>query len=273
MDSSCLEYSVSEGVDVFLREQKDALSSVYAMQIIPAGAYAMGCTDGQADDCFDNEFPLHAVVLTQPYLIGETEVTQGLYESVMGRNPSPFASCGPDCPVDTVSWNDAVAFANALSVEQGLNECYHIDGQDVTMPCGLHCGGFRLPTEAEWEVAARGGEDLKYSGSDYLSQVAWHANNSNDTIHPVAQKQPNGYGLYDMSGNVWELVWDTYDVYSPYLVEDPAVTSNGYRRVVRGGSWSGVDKMLRTSYRDHNDQDSRYYVQGFRLVLAAPSPD
>ena len=252
---------------------------------IPSGTYRIGCTKSQRRFCDDDEKPAHDVLLPQPFLMGKTEVTQGLYEQIMGNNPSYNSSCGSSCPVEEVSWYDAVAFANALSEHLGLPQCYAIRGENVTLPSGLSCGGFRLPTEAEWEIAARGGQDLRYSGSNSADAVAWHSRNWDGKTHPVGQKQPNGYGLYDMSGNVAEWVWDWYDEdeYQNRASGDNMINvsqyegpKTGVKRCVRGGSgstdFSYDSGGLRATGRGRLVPEDRSRSDGFRLVLASPSP-
>ena len=204
--------------------------------------------------------------------VGETEVTQGLYQRLMGSNPSNFSACGAECPVETVSWFDAVAFANKLSESEGLEPCYVIRGETVTWPKGVSCLGYRLPTEAEWEVSARGGRDDKYAGGGDLSAVGWYRGNSGDTTYPVGQKQANGYGLYDMSGNVIEWTWDWYDAsrYSIGAEADPTGPASGSDRVVRGGCWIGVTRDARVASRYRYSPGLRNGVFGVRLLRTAP---
>jgi formylglycine-generating enzyme required for sulfatase activity len=188
---------------------------------------------------------------------------------VMGSNPSRITSCGATCPVEQVSWVDAAKFANTLSAKEGLQQCYGISGDSVTWSTGPACTGYRLPTEAEWEVAARGGRDTLYSGGTEIGTVAWVEGNSNSTTHPVAQKAANGYGLSDMSGNVWEWVWDWYGTY-PGQSTDPLGASSGSYRVGRGGSGSMDPAGARVSYRSRFDQDARGNSLGFRLARTIP---
>ena len=197
-----------------------------------------------------------------------TEVTQSQYESVMGTNPSHFSSCGGDCPVEKVSWDDAVAFADALSKKEGLTPC----NQGSGWSSGLDCTGYRLPTEAEWEVAARGGQDLLYSGSNTIGDVAWYKSNSNRKTHRVGSKSPNAYGLYDMSGNVWEWVWDrnSSDAYQRRLNVDPKGPQSGGLRVYRGGSWRDDAALASVASWRGLFSDYRRDYLGLRLVRTIP---
>jgi formylglycine-generating enzyme required for sulfatase activity len=239
----------------------------YPMVRVPAGSFTMGSTKGDSD-----EQPVHTVRLSRSFWMGESEVTQGLWQEVMGSNPSYFSSCGSDCPVEKVSWYDVVSFANALSRSAGLEECYEIRGTNVSWPRGLNCGGYRLPTEAEWEYAARAGQDFEYAGSNNLDEVAWYDGNSGGETHPVGQKRPNAWGLYDMSGNVFEWVNDWYDdeYYSSKSHNDPygpESSVNRVNRVLRGGSWSYGARDARVAVRSWYGPAYRYSAIGFRLVL------
>ena len=161
---------------------------------------------------------LMVAVPGQNFSILATEVTQEIYESVMGENPSKFKG-EKNLPVESVSWIDAVSFCNELSKKEGLDPVYSINGVTNVYRWGIgndiseeiewdeEANGYRLPTVEEWQYAAKGGQEFKYSGSDNLDEVGWYSENSGKKTHPVAQKSPNGYGLYDMSGNVWERCW------------------------------------------------------------------
>jgi formylglycine-generating enzyme required for sulfatase activity len=205
----------------------------------------------------------HAVTLTRGFCLMATEVTQGQWQAVMGRNPSRFTSCGASCPVETVSWDDAVAYANRKSQAEGLQPCY--EGSTFV---GVGCTGYRLPTEAEWEYAARAGTTGARHGS--LDAVAWHVGNSGRTTHPVGQKQANAWGLYDMLGNVWEWTSDWYGSYPGGAVTDPVGASRGSTRVLRGGSWLDRANYARAANRYNCGPDCRNDFFGFRLARSLP---
>jgi formylglycine-generating enzyme required for sulfatase activity len=223
---------------------------------IPAGSFTMGCTVEQGSDCFGDEKPAHNVTLTGSFWLQTTEVTQGQWKSVMGNNPSEFSSCGDDCAVEQVSWYEAVAFAQKLSATERLR------------------GGsaYRLPTEAEWEYAARAGQGMKYAGSNSAGDVAWHDGNSGEKTHPVGQKLPNDWGLYDMSGNVWEWTGDWYDgdVYEQGDSVDPVGPSAGAYRVRRGGSWYDAPRDARVANRIRITPGYRGFNFGVRLLKTIP---
>ena len=250
---------------------------------IPAGTFTMGCTAGQ-DNCFLDESPTHAVTVSRAFSLMETEVTQGQWIALMGNNPSDFSTCGTDCPLERVNWYEALAFANALSGAEGLPVCFTLEdcerapGEDmrcdtvnVNTSSGsvYDCAGFRLPTEAEWEYAARAGTDLLYAGSNTIDNVAWWGGNSGAMTHPVAQKAPNGWGLYDMSGNVWEWTWDWYlaSYYDASPAIDPEGPATGSDRSARGGSWY-LDKTVPRHISTREDPYPGYRgdITGLRLA-------
>ncbi|MBQ7214276.1 MAG: formylglycine-generating enzyme family protein, partial [Bacteroidales bacterium] len=220
----------------------------FSMVLVGAGSFTMGATSEQGSDACPNETPIHRVTLRQDYYMGKYEVTQELYEAVMSTNPSYFK--GPRLPVEQVSWNDVMAFCTRLSQMTGKT--------------------FRLPTEAEWEYAARGGHihstQTKYAGSNDIRIVAWYTDNSNRTTQTVGMKTPNDLGLHDMSGNVWEWCSDWYGYYDSGAQTDPTGPSTGSKRVNRGGSWSYDAQGCRVSYRYGAAPSFRGRNLGFRLV-------
>ena len=269
---SLKEKQTSE-VDVVLGQGSSGGSSLegngYKAVLIPAGTFTMGCTSEQGSDCYDNEKPAHKVEISKDFYMMESEVTQGLYKRVMGENPSRFK--GSNRPVEQVSWYDAVKFANKLSQQEGLEQCYSISGNNVKWS-NKDCNGWRLPTEAEWERAARGGEyQYKYAGSNNMDSVGWYGSNSGDETHDVCGKAKNGYGLCDMSGNVYEWCWDWYDgtLYGSHAdrgtVRDPYGTNSGSNRVRRGGCWYDIARGTRVSNRRGRLPVFEDGALGFRL--------
>ena len=219
----------------------------FEMVYVEGGTFTMGATAEQGDDADDDEKPTHKVTIGN-YVIGKFEVTQALWTAVMGDNPSYFK--GDNYPVECVSWNDCQEFLQKLN--------------------GLTGKRFQLPTEAEWEYAARGGnksKGYKYSGSNDIDEVAWYDGNSGSQTHPVGTKKPNELGIYDMSGNVWEWCNDWYGVYTSTPANNPTGPSSGGCRVYRGGSWSSDARGCRVSNRYGDYPDGRSYDLGFRLVL------
>ena len=219
------------------------------MMKVDGGTFTMGATPEQGDDAYDSEKPVHQVTLSD-YYIGQTEVTQKLWEAVMGSNPSYFK--GTKKPVERVSWNDIVnEFLPRLNALTGKN--------------------FTLPTEAQWEFAARGGnksKGYKYSGSNNIDDVAWNRGNHYPLkTHPVGQKLPNELGIYDMSGNVYEWCSDWYEAYSAEAQTDPIGPESSSSRVLRGGCFDGYARNCRVSRRLHYYPDYKSYDCGFRLVL------
>lgn len=219
----------------------------FKMIPVEGGTFQMGATSEQQEP-YDDEKPVHQVSLSS-YMIGETEVTQELWQAVMGNNPSYFK--GANMPVEQVSWDDCQTFITILNQLTGKK--------------------FRLPTEAEWEYAARGGKQSKgyqYSGSNNLDDVAWYWDNSNGTTHPVKTKQPNELGIYDMSGNVYEWCQDWYGSYNSSTQTNPTGPNSGSSRVNRGGSWNGIARGCRSAYRNRHNPSSRFNGLGVRLALS-----
>ena len=220
------------------------------MVYVQGGTFTMGATNEQGSDAEDREKPAHNVTLSS-YYIGKTEVTQELWQAVMGNNPSYFK--GNRKPVERVSWSECEAFITKLNSLTGKK--------------------FRLPTEAEWEFAARGGiksKGYKYSGSNTLDDVAWYIDNSGNTTHEVGTKSPNELGLYDMSGNVYEWCNDWYDFqyYSSSPSNHPTGPSSGTNRVRRGGCWYFNASYCRSSNRVSSSPGNRFDVLGLRLCLS-----
>jgi formylglycine-generating enzyme len=240
----------------------------YETILISSGTFEMGCIV-EPEECETDEFPVHTVVISNDFHMMKTEVTQELYEQIMGSNPSSFSDCGSNCPVDNVKWDDAIIFANSLSEREGLEPCYEIENDEVTWSQGVECTGWRLPTEAEWEYAARAGEEYKYAGSNNPEDVAWYDENGDYQTHPVGLKNPNGFGLYDMSGNVQELAWDWKGDYESDSVTDPTGTGSSTGpmayRVLRGGSWFNPAADIRVSFRGFGLPGLQANILGFRL--------
>ena len=242
---------------------------------IPPGVFRMGAASQHADD---NERPVTRVRITRGVWLGKYEVTQGQWESVMGSNPSRYRNCGTNCPVETVSWNDVQEFVRKFNRKSGERR-------------------YRLPTEAEWEYAARGGTntdtyagDLRIRGkydAPLLARISWYGGNSGVNYaggydcsgwektqygssrcgpHPVGRKAPNEFGLHDMLGGVWEWVGDWYGNYPGRTVTDPVGPNSGSARVIRGGSWGSEARHCRSGYRYGHSPVRRYGILGFRLL-------
>lgn len=220
----------------------------FDMVSVEGGTFMMGATPEQGDEALDKEKPVHRVTVSS-FAMSQTEVTQELWQAVMGSNPSHFTG-DPKRPVELVSWNDCQTFIAQLNQLTGKR--------------------FRLPTEAEWEYAARGGNRYKvtrYAGSNNIDEVAWYDANSGNTTHPVATKAPNELGLYDMTGNVWEWCQDWYALYSADDQTDPTGPETGNNRVLRGGCWNGGTNYDRISFRDNFRPSGSNSSGGLRLVL------
>lgn len=206
--------------------------------LIPGGTFMMG-------DAVPRQ-----VVISKPYYMQTTEVTQGQWKKVMGSNPSMFKACGDDCPVENISWVDVQEFVRCLNQKEGANK-------------------YRLPTEAEWEFACRTGsavKDARGAKEDEFGDYAWYDANSDRKTHPVARKKPNAWGLYDMYGNVLEWCQDWYDDYPKGKVIDPKGPVSGQHKVLRGGAWLGSPATLQCTFRSEDYAVVQSNDIGFRLV-------
>jgi formylglycine-generating enzyme required for sulfatase activity len=231
--------------------------------------------------------PQRTVTLTRSFMIGKYEVTQGEFESLMGYNPSYNKSCGANCPVEAVSWHEAVAYMNALSKSRGLEECFDCTGSGTSVNCTVksqysgqnyyNCKGYRLPTEAEWEYAYRAGTSTAFYNGDItktgcvldpnLDKIGWYCGNSGYNTHPVGGKQANAWGLHDMAGNVWEWVYDRFqDSYNNLPSVDPVGPGTGSDRVVRGGSYNISTQACRAAVRFGYLPGNRYGSLGCRFL-------
>jgi len=256
------------------------------MITIPGGTFQMGSTYNS------DEQPEHTVMVSS-FMMNKYEVTQSQYQTVMGTNPSWYNANddAPDCPVEQVSWYDVLVFCNRLSMQEGLTPVYTISGSTDPSVWGsvpltssstwnaatmnLAANGYRLPTEAEWEYATRGGTTTTYywgesTADETISPYEWYAYNSTNNTHGVGQKTPNAYGLCDMLGNVSEWCWDWFGTYPSEVQTDPVGPFSGSYRILRGGSIGGTWATLRSAYRDCLDPEYRSHIFGFRVVRRAP---
>lgn len=267
---------------------------------VEAGTYTIGSPADELGRGRDEQ--VHEVTLTHAFAIAHTEVTRGQWIDIMHTRPRAFEECGDECPVANISWLDAIAYTNQLSAESGFDPCYVVEGsgraRTVTWSAGFECEGYRLPSEAEWEVAARAGSvsalsngDLRFLERDMIdpraNEVAWYGSNSHAEyngasdcrswsqshdscgIQPVSRKRPNAYGLYDMHGNVAEWVWDRYGPYPDGRVVDPSGPEAGTQRVTRGGGWNEAAAATRSAARSANTPVGRMNV-GFRVARTLP---
>lgn len=223
--------------------------------LIPAGTFTMGSPLDELGR--NNDESQHKVVISRAFYLQTTEITQAQWEKIMGNNPSYFSSCGSNCPVENVSWNDVQEFIRRLNKTEKTEK-------------------YRLPTEAEWEYAARAGKTTAFANGgiintncDYdsnLGLIGWYCDNSSKKTHPVAGKKPNDWGLFDMHGNVLEWVQDYYGDYPSKRVIDPTGPLSGIYRVNRGGTWAGFAISCRAAFRTYYPPNARVnHGFGFRL--------
>ena len=275
MQQILLELSTTIWTDLSSDQQSIVLRESRRMKTIAAGTFLMGALPNDKDAKTD-EKPRHKVTLSRDFLIARYPCTQALYESIMGINPSGFS--GATRPVENISWCDAILFCNRLSASEGYTPVYELppsfqnsNDDSKKVQWKTEANGYRLPTEAEWEYAAQGGQYTKYAGSDNLDDVAFYRNRvfeySGYKTHPIGQKMPNGYGLYDMTGNVSEWVWDSWKRKYASPITDPVYTDQkSADRILRGGSWHDVQQSMRLSYRNWCYASIQLNRVGFRLV-------
>lgn len=265
--------------------------------VIPAGQFEMGALDDEEPYDF-RQRPRHPVTITRSFSMMETEVTQGQWNELVSENPSHHKSCGDNCPVEGINWFEAVYYANALSEKLGLENCYTLEDCSGTVGSGipgdvspgagtpdsevyrcasvtfkgLDCAGYRLPTEAEWEYAARAGTTEPRYGD--IEAIAWHEENSSYKTHPVGTRAANAWGLRDVLGNVFEFAWDWMgaNYYSTCATgcTDPLGPDSGTDRVIRGGAWIITAPLVRLAVRGHYAPDFRFSNVGIRLVRTLP---
>lgn len=250
-----------KGAQVGVPQKVEASGASFEMVWCPAGRFWMGRTYTQQ---WGYETPRHEVRISRGFWLGRTPVTQELWVAVMGENPSEangFADgidFGVDLqrPVECVSWYDSLRFCNKLSMLKGLQPAYELgSGDEPSVRWLREADGFQLPTEAEWEYAAKAGGEQTYAWSDELDEVAWYYSNAGSETHPVGQKAANSFGLYDMFGNVWEWCFDGWDSDAYKKRKEGAtdavnIALGSRHRVIRGGSWDNLEKKVNASYRN-----------------------
>ena len=291
-DGDCDGVVVAEDCDDGDTNQPEINGHCFAN--IPSGTFTMGSPSGELGR-YSHETQ-HEVTFTYDFAMGVTEVTQGQWKAQTGgANPSNFKSCGDNCPVEEVDWYSTIAYANALSRDAGLQECYTLTpsscaddvsdwaGGDTSCTgatfVGLNCTGYRLPTEAEWEYAYRAGTTTAYysgansvTGCNFdanLDSIGWYCGNANNATHAVGSEEANAWGLSDMAGNVWEWTWDWYGTYLG-ATSDYIGPETGERRVLRGGSWRDGATYARAANRGNFNPDYRFIYLGFRLTRTLP---
>lgn len=261
---SCLLFSAEAGAESLVLTEAPGPGQAFRhcvdcpeMMVIPAGSLEKASPVSKPGRGGDKGRQ-HSVTI-RSFALGKTEVTQGQWKAVMGSNPSKFTKCGDDCPVERVAWNDAQEFIRRLNQKTGKT--------------------YRLPSDAEWEYACHAGKTNRYCGGEKIGRVAWYESNSGKTTHSVASKQPNAWGLYDMTGNVWEWTQDCYgDDHAAAPADGSAATAGDCkRRTLRGGSWGSFQRLANSAYRSGYPAKSRAYDvvsrrSDFGLRLAATIP-
>lgn len=257
--ASVIEEAIAEAESRYWRR-----SMTGELVLVRAGTFTMGSPETERGRRADENQV--EVTISRPFYLGRYPVLQQQYSTVMRENPAGFATCGRRCPVERVSWLDAVRFTNQLNQNLSLPPCYSDDGIVIGGETVVDCEGYRLPTEAEWEYAARAGSRVERYG--ITSEIAWYASNSEGRTHPIARKAPNHWGFHDMLGNVWE--W-TSDHYADHLVGgvDPVGPAEGSGRVIRGGSWDSEPAFVRAAYRLGVSTVDRSPTDGFRIARTA----
>ncbi len=255
------------------------------MVYVKGGTFQMGTSESEYSQ------PIHSATVASFY-IGKHHITQKEWQAVMEGNKNEISTepytrrDNPQAPIVKVSWYDAIVFCNRKSIQEGLKPCYEKSGEgnpdywgvpksgnnDVNwdaIKCNWSANGYRLPSEAEWEYAARGGNQSKgfrFSGSNNLNDVGWYEDNSDDEIHDAGAKAANELGIYDMTGNAWEWCWDWYDSYSSNAETNPYGANDGTRRVGRGGSWDDEEDYCHVAYRLYANPGRSYGDLGFRVA-------
>ena len=247
------------------------------MILVKGGTFSMGNTRGDSEG-YSNEKPVHTVNLTYDYWIGKYEVTFDDYDAfctATGRSkPSDYGWGRKSRPVINVSWNEAIEYCNWLSGKEGYAKAYDSGGNLLDRNSNKttyikKVEGYRLPTEAEWEYAARGGQKAKgykYSGSDTLSEVGWYKDNAGSKTQEIGKKKANELGIFDMSGNVWEWCYDWYGGYSAEGQLNPIGPGSGSYRLIRGGGWYYSAHYCRVAFRNYSDPSTTHSYLGFRLA-------
>lgn len=258
--------SVDNGKSEPLKTIKDSVAGIEFIYV-KGGCFQMGDVSGNGGS---EEKPFHEVCVDDFYL-GKYEITKEQWKNVMGSNPSFDTTCGANCPVDSISWIDTQSFLSKMNSKSGVENSKTSKNRLKVKPKTLDI--FRLPTEAEWEYAARsGGKTEEFSGGNDVNSVSWNSDISNNAVHAVGTKAPNGLGIYDMSGNVWEWVNDWYSdkYYASSPRKNPKGPTTGDKRVLRGGSWATAPGDSRTYYRNYLPADYKNEIIGFRVLMLPP---